>query len=159
MMRLNKKRRIQGKTNYTKRRRLLEARKPRIVIRKSNKYITLQYIETKIAQDSITASASSSELREYGWPNNKSCKSLGAAYITGFLFGKKISGKSGMILDTGLIRSTKGSKVYSAIKGMIDAGVKISCKKEMFPDESRIKSQDIAEIFDKVKAKIEGGQK
>ena len=34
-----KRRRIENKTNYTKRRRLLEGRKPRVVIRKTNRYI------------------------------------------------------------------------------------------------------------------------
>ncbi len=148
-----RKRRIQGKTNYTKRRRLLEARKPRIAIRKSNKYITIQYIESKLAQDSIKVGVNSKELLEYGWPKEKSgsLKSITAAYLAGLLFGKKISKLPPAIVDTGLIISTKGSKVYAALKGIVDSGYKISHNTEVFPDEKSIKSKD---FFEKVKSNI-----
>jgi len=38
------KRRVKQKTNYLKRLALLKGNKPRIVIRKTNKYINVQYI-------------------------------------------------------------------------------------------------------------------
>jgi large subunit ribosomal protein L18 len=163
-----KRRRIEGKTNYTKRRRLLEGRKPRIVIRKTNKYILIQYVESKVAQDVVKCSSISGGLIDYGWLERKtgSLKSLGAAYLTGFLFGNKMKElgleKNQAILDTGLIRSTRGSRVYAAVKGMIDAGVKIACNPEVFPEEKRIKSENINEFFDKVKENITknaGGKK
>lgn len=165
---LNKRRRIEGRTNYTKRRRLLEGRKPRIVVRKTNRYIIMQYVESKVAQDTIKLSLVSKELLEYGWLERKSgsLKSLGAAYLTGLLFGKKMQklglDKKEIILDTGLIRSTKGSRVYAAVKGMIDSGVKINCSNEVFPEEKRIHGENIKEFFDKVKESImkdTGGKK
>lgn len=165
---LAKQRRLEGRTNYTKRKRLLEAKKPRIVIRKTNRYIIIQYAESKLAQDSIKSSLTSKELVEYGWPEAKSgsLKSLGAAYLTGLAFGNKLKAagldKKEAIPDTGLIRSTSGSRVYAALKGLIDAGVKINCSKEVFPDEKRIKSESLKEFFDKVKeniTKINGGKK
>ncbi len=162
MIVLPKKRRLQGKTNYVKRRILLEGRKPRIVIRKSNRYITLQYVESKLAQDSVKASAISKELTKYGWPKERagSLKSLAASYMTGLLFGKRIKSKElkPAILDTGLIRSTRGSKIYSAIKGITDSGAKVKCNPEVFPDTGRINTEKTKNFFDKVKNKIMEGK-
>jgi len=153
---VQERRRREGKTNFTKRRRLLEGRKPRIVIRKTNRYIILQYVESKQAQDAIKKSVISKELIEYGWPKEKegSLKSLGAAYLTGLLFGKKIKGMKNAILDTGLIRSTKGSKIYAAAKGIIDSGFALPCGKEVFPEEARISHENIKSFFHKVKENI-----
>ena len=152
---LPKKRRQEGLTNYTKRRRLLEGRKPRIAIRKSNRYLTMQLIQSKEARDSVIITVNSSELKEFGWPEKDSMKNLAACYLTGLLFGKKIHNHPNAIVDTGLIASTKGSKIYSAIKGIIDSGYKLNCGKEVIPAEERIK---MVEYFDKVKKSIEGAK-
>jgi large subunit ribosomal protein L18 len=153
---LPKRRRLENKTNYTKRRRLLEMGKNRIVVRKSNKYILIQYVETKQAQDSVKICVLSKELLGYGWPQEKigSLKSLGAAYLTGLLFGNKIKSLPLPIIDTGLIRNTKGSRIYASLKGIIDAGVKIKCDPKVIPEEARIRKTDLNEFFDKVKNKI-----
>jgi len=154
MKRLPKRRRLEGKTNYLKRRKLLESGKPRVVIRKSNCYITIQYIESKYAQDYVRVSAFSKELLNYGWPkeNTNSLKSLAAAYLTGLLFGKRIENFKEAVVDTGLIRSTKGSRIYAALKGIIDSGFKIKHNPEVFPNEERIKNKKA--FFDKVKDNI-----
>ena len=54
-----KRRRRESKTNYTKRKRLLENARPRVIIRKSNKFITIQYIESRVAQDKVVHSINS----------------------------------------------------------------------------------------------------
>jgi len=151
---LPKRRRLENKTNYTKRKRLLEGGKPRIIVRKTNRYIIVEYVESKNAQDIVKAYANSKELLGMGWPAEKSgsLKSLGAAYLTGLVFGGRIKGLSPAILDTGIIRSTKGSRVYSAVKGMIDSGFKINCSPEVFPEEKRIAAENLKPFFDKVKA-------
>jgi large subunit ribosomal protein L18 len=154
------KRRRQAKTNYLRRKRLLEGGNPRIVIRKTNKYIILQYVETKIAQDNVKVTISSRELLKNGWPKDKegSLKNLAAAYLTGLLFGKKIAEEKGeAIVDFGLIRSTKGSRVYAALKGIVDSGAKVAHNKEMFPEQEKIEEKN-KEIFAEVKSKI-GGNK
>lgn len=160
---LPKRRRLEGKTNYTKRKKLLEARKPRIVIRKSNKYITIEYVESKVAQDSVKINLNSKILLEHGWPKESegSLKSLGAAYLTGLIFGKKakiLIKAHKPVLDTGLIRSTKGSKIYAAVKGIIDSGIDMPHNKEVFPDEKRINNEKIKSFFDKVKQNIIGAK-
>jgi len=153
---IRKKRRREKATNYLKRKKLLEGRKPRIVIRKSNKYLIIQYVESSLAQDKVNYSVSSKDLLKKGWPKDKSgsLKSLGACYLTGLLFGKKIienKENKPMVLDTGLIRSTKGSRIYAALKGIVDAGVKIEHNPDVFPDEKRVK---VNGFFEEVKSKI-----
>ena len=147
-----RRRRREGKTSYLKRKKLLSSKNLRIVFRKTNKYILLQLVDSKLAQDSVKASITSKELLKNGWPEEKSgsLKSLGAAYLTGLLFSKAV-GDEKVILDTGLITSTKGSKVYAALKGLVDGGVKIAYNERVFPDEEKIKTID---KFDEVKAKI-----
>lgn len=153
---LSKKRRLENKTNYTKRRRLLEGRTPRIVIRKSNKYLIVQYVESREAQDTVKASAISKELTSYGWPEEAvgSLKSLGAAYLTGFLLGKRVAGMKPAIVDLGLLRSTKGSRVYALIKGIIDSGFKVPCSEEIMPSDEMIKRNEKVNV-DEIKAEIE----
>lgn len=157
-----KRRRRENRTNYAKRKRLLEGKKPRIVIRKTNKYITIQFVESKLAQDCVKTGVSSKKLIEYGWPENKagSLKSLAAGYLTGILFGRQISKlpekHSDAILDIGLIKSSAGSRVYAALKGITESGAEITIKHnpKIFPKEDRIINDKTREFFDKVREKI-----
>jgi len=162
-MKLDKKRRIEHKTNYRKRLDLLKSESPRLVIRKTNRYIILQIIESKDAQDSVLYTVNTRELLEYGWPENKkgSLKSITAAYLGGLLLGKKAKEIKGrVILDTGLIPSTKGSRIYASVKGTIDSGLKINCDAKVFPSKDKIegKENELIDIFNKVKGNI-GGNK
>jgi large subunit ribosomal protein L18 len=155
-MKLNKKRRLQNKTNYRKRLILLEGSLPRLVVRKTNRYIIMQIIESENAQDKATSSANTKDLLKYGWPENKkgSLKSITACYLGGFLIGKKSKAKK-LILDMGLIPNTKGSRVYAVVKGALDAGIEINCNEKIFPSEERIKGEgkvDIKQIIDKISA-------
>lgn len=144
------------KTNYLKRKRLLEGGKPRIVIRKTNKYIMVQYIESKVAQDKVKYTVNSRDLLKEGWPKEKqgSLKSLSASYLTGILFGNKIVKEKPAILDTGLIKSTKGSRVYAVLKGIVDSGFKINHDPEILPKEDRINTEKTKDFFDNIKNKI-----
>lgn len=156
-MKLNKKRRLQSKTNYKKRLILLKGSLPRLVVRKTNRYVIIQIIESKNAQDKIVNSVNTHDLLKYGWPETKkgSLKSITACYLGGFLTGKKSKVKK-VILDTGLIPNTKGSRVYAVVKGILDAGIEINCDEKVFPSEERIKGEDkgieIKLIIDKISA-------
>ncbi len=155
-MKIEKKRRAENKTNYKKRLILLKSRIPRLVVRKTNKYLILEIIESKHAQDCIESFVSTKELLNYGWPKEMSgsLKSVTAGYLAGLLIGKKTKIKE-VILDSGLIESTKGSRVYSVVKGISDAGIKIPYKKEILPDENRIHGKhlknDFSNNFNKIK--------
>jgi large subunit ribosomal protein L18 len=158
-MKLNKRRRIENKTNYTKRLILLKGNSPRLVIRKTNKYIVLQIIESKNAQDKVIFYASTKELLKHGWPkeNKGSLKSLSAAYLAGLLLGKKAGKIKGrLIADTGLYPNTKGSRIYAAIKGVHDSGLEINFNEEIMPGKEKIegKMQKLDTIFNKVKGAI-----
>ena len=157
MRKINKRRRREGKTNYHKRLTLLKSGAPRLVVRKTNKYIILQIVRSKDAQDKVLHTVSTKDLLKSGWPKDKegSLKSLDAAYLGGLLIGK-LALDSGLnervILDSGLIPSTKGSRVYAVVKGAVDSGLKIAHGKEILPSNEMVNKY---KFFDKVKGGLE----
>jgi len=160
-MRTQKRRRKENKTDYLKRLKLLKGEKPRIVFRKTNKFIISEYIVSKEAQDKVIIGFDSRKLNDYGWPKNAqgSLKSITASYLIGYLIGKAII-KQNLempILDTGMNRAIHKNKIYAFIKGLIEAGIKINCKKEFFPEESRINGQHLKNKipFNEIKSKID----
>lgn len=160
-MKTEKRRRHKGKTDYKARIGLLKSGKPRVIFRKTNSFVTGQYVESKEAQDKVIVGASSYELLKYGWPKEMSgsLKSLPASYLTGMLLGKKILDKdenASAILDIGLLRNIKKSRIYAFAKGIIDSGVDIPCSEEAFPDEARIIGRHMKRNpdFEKIKQKI-----
>jgi len=159
-MRTTKKRRIEKKTDYKARLILLKGRKPRVVIRKTNKYIIAQYVQSEESKDKVILGISSKDLLEHGWEKEKagSLKSIPAGYLTGLLLGTKIHAKSKeeVILDLGLIRNVKKSRVYAVLNGLVDSGIKIKHNKSVFPDEKRIKGEHLKNKinFEKIKENI-----
>ena len=152
---LDKRRRRECKTNYTKRLILLKGNYPRLVVRKTNKYLILQIIESSHAQDKVVYAVNTKELLKMGWPEAKkgSLKSVTAGYLGGLLLGNKAKElKSEIILDSGLIPNTPSSRVYAVVKGVADSGIKIKFNKEVAPSEERIKSN--YEFFEKMKGAI-----
>ena len=148
-MKTIKRRRKENKTDYAKRFRLLKSEKPRIVIRKTNRYITLQLVESRESKDFVLFGMSSKDLIKMGWPEKMQgrLKSLPAAYTIGFVFGKKIGEMEkteGAILDLGLYRPVGKSRIYAAIKGIADSGFEIKCDEKMLPDEKRIMKQEFS---------------
>jgi len=67
MKTIRKKRRRESKTNYKLRLGLLKSGLLRIVIRKTNRYILLQVVESNEAQDKALISVSSKDLLKNGW--------------------------------------------------------------------------------------------
>ncbi len=156
-------RRKSGKTDYGKRKKLLRGNYPRIVFRRTNRYIIAQYVTTKEAKDKIEIGVTSRNLEKYGWPKEfmGSLRSITASYLTGFLIGKKIlkGKKEAPVLDFGMISTVHKTRPYAFLKGLVDSGLKISHDKEIFPEEDRIKGKhlkkDFSGIFEKIKSKIE----
>ena len=61
------------------------------------------------------------------------------AYLTGYLAGKRAA-KNGIedaVLDIGLRGPAKGSAVFAALKGMIDAGIEIPHGEEVLPSQGK----------------------
>jgi|TARA_Y100000031_G_scaffold154224_1_gene201290 large subunit ribosomal protein L18 len=158
-----KKRRRENKTDYLKRLKLLKGKKPRIVFRKTNKYVIAQYVTNNQTKDKVEIGLSSKHLIKYGWPKEfqGSLKSIPASYLTGFLMGAKIikDKKETPIIDFGMIRVLHKAKIFAFLKGLIDAGVKVENKKNVFPDEEKIMGKnlkkDFSKSFSEIKSKIE----
>ena len=162
-MKIAKRRRREAKTDYLNRRGILKSGKPRVVFRKTNKYVIAQYIISKEAKDSIKIGVNSKNLLKYGWPkeNIGGLKSLTASYFTGLLIGKRIIKEKlkEPIIDFGMLRTIHKNKLFAFLKGLRDAGVKISCEGESFPSEDRIKGEHLKNKinFEEIKSKINTG--
>jgi len=159
-MKTIKKRRIKGKTDYNARLNLLKSSLPRVVVRKTNKYVIAQYVKSEEAQDYVVSSVDSKDLLKFGWKKEHegSLKSLPACYFVGLLLGKNIKEAKGSkaILDIGLNRNVKKSRLYAVLKGLVDSGIEIAHKKEIFPDEKRLKGEHLKNKidFEGIKSKI-----
>lgn len=142
------KRRRLGLTNYRKRLKLVKSGLPRLVVRRTNRYIIVQAIQSMAGGDRTLTAALSKELRKLGW--NGGLKNTPAAYLTGLLVGMKLKklGIKKLVADLGLF--PKASRSYAAIKGVIDAGVEVPVGEEVLPPEERIKGTHIREYFEKV---------
>ena len=77
------------KTNYKKRATMLVGRHDFITVMISNENTQVQILKPKISGDRVVASAHSRHLLERGWKGSR--KSIPAAYLTGYLAGKKPS--------------------------------------------------------------------
>ncbi len=158
MGRTIKRRRLEAKTDYKTRLVLLKSGKPRVVVRKTNRYVIAQIVESAMAQDKIIMGVSSKDLLDQGWPKefSGSLKSLSAAYLTGFLLGKKANGKiKEAILDIGINRNVKKSRLYAVVKGLVEAGLNIPHGKEALPTDAEVrKNEKVGKMVDKLKEKM-----
>jgi large subunit ribosomal protein L18 len=158
------RRRREGRTNYHVRYKLILSKKPRVVVRKSNAGTSLQLVVAEQKGDRTLLTVNSRELKDFGYSFSRS--NLPAAYLTGLLFGKKMLalGIDEGIADIGLHASTKGNRLYAAIKGIVDAGIDVPHSPEIFPEEKRISGEHIKEYsgadivaqFEQVREKILG---
>ncbi|MBS3089421.1 50S ribosomal protein L18 [Candidatus Pacearchaeota archaeon] len=163
MKRTIRRRRLEAKTDYTSRLALIKSGMPRLVVRRTNRYIVAQVIKTDLAQDSIVVGVISRDLINSGWPENKkgSLKSLPASYLTGYLLGKCAKEKKILeaVFDMGMHRNIKKSRIYAVLKGFVDAGVKVPHDKEILPDEEKlVGNQGNREIFTSVRKRLENGR-
>ncbi len=139
------RRRRNGRTNYYKRRRLIVSNRLRICVRTSNKHIRIQMIKAELIGDKILSSTYSSELtRNFKWRGGS--RNLSAAYLTGFLAGKKAlqNDISEGVLDIGVSKAVHGNRLFAVLKGLVDAGLEISHDESVFPPEERIRGEHVA---------------
>lgn len=139
------RRRREGKTNYRTRRALVLSRVPRLVVRLTLKHALIQIIEAETKGDRVIVSAHSRELtNKYGWLGN--CGNIPSAYLTGLLCGYKamIKGIDRVFLDVGLHIPSKGTRVFAALKGVLDVGIEVPHSEDILPDEDTISGTQIA---------------
>ena len=144
------RRRREGKTDCTARRILATSDRPRFVVRISNKNVVIQLIRAEVEGDYVLVHANSKELAKYGWLAGM--KNTSSAYLLGLLAGKKAltAGIDEANLDLGLVRPTKGSKVFAAVKGAQDAGLWVPCDSEIIPEITRIEGKKISEYAESI---------
>ncbi|MEM2909701.1 MAG: 50S ribosomal protein L18 [Nitrososphaerota archaeon] len=142
------KRRRMVLTNYRKRLKLIKSGLPRLVIRRTNRYIIVQAVQSLSGGDRTLVTAISKELRKLGWRGG--LKNTPAAYLTGVLVGTRIKalGVRELIADLGLF--SKASRLYAVIKGVIDAGIEVPVSEEVLPSEERLKGAHIRQYFEKI---------
>jgi len=121
---------------------------PRIVVRKSTRYLTVQVVSSRAGGDVVQACAFSKELSGYHWVGG--FKNTPAAYLTGLLAGLKAKAKGieRAIPDIGLSPSVRSSRVFAALKGAVDAGLTISGDQDAYPPEARIGGRHIKEYLE-----------
>ncbi len=158
MKKIPKRRRIEAKTDYRARLALLKSGKPRLIIRKTNRYIIAQIVESSIAQDKVIIHGTSKDLLAKGWPQELrgSLKSLPAAYILGLMIGRRASSKvKEAVLDIGMHRNVKNSRIYAVLKGVLDAGLSVPHSKDSLPSIEFISSnRKLSNLIDKLKDKV-----
>ena len=150
-MKTLKRRRKKNLTDYKKRIAFLKGNRPRIVFRKTNRYLIAQYVTSDETKDVVEIGINSKSLINYGWPKEfqNSLKSIPAAYLLGFLIGKRImrEKRETPIADFGMIRVLHKSKPFAFLKGLIDSGLSIKQKKDAFPSEERIAGKNLKKDF------------
>ena len=148
---LEYRRKRTGQTNYNVRLGLLKSGVPRIVVRKTSKYLNVQLVQYVPDGDKTLVSLSSKVLQKNGW--NYSCRNIPAGYLIGLMFGKlALKQSKSAIVDLGSILSKKEAVVYAIVKGAIDAGMDIPVSEEILPSEERLNGTHIknyAENLDK----------
>lgn len=144
---LTLKRRRLGLTNYRLRKSLILSKKPRLVVRVSNRYIYSAVVVSKPKGDFVLISACSKELRKFGW--NLNFKNLPAAYLTGVLLAQRALKKeiTEAVLDIGLSSPTRGNRIFALAKACNDFGLKVPLDESVTPDENRIKGLHIVSFM------------
>jgi len=112
-----------------------------ITVHISNQNTQVQILTPGMTGDKVVSSAHSRYLIDKGWKGSR--KSVPAAYLTGYLAGKKAisKGTNDAILYTGTKRYTQ--RMAAALKGIIDAGLKVPASEETFPSEDRINGEHL----------------
>ncbi len=153
-MKTVRRRRLERKTDYKARLALLKSGKPRLVARKTNRYIIAQIVETKNAQDKIILGITSKILLEKGWPKTSQggLKNLTASYLTGFILGKMAHEKNikSAIFDIGMHRNVHKSRFYAVLKGALDAGLKIPHNPAALPPDNSLQNEKFKNILNKL---------
>ncbi len=149
------RRRREGKTDYKKRLALVKSGKTRMVIRRSNKALVIQFVDFYPEGDKTLLTMSSNQLsKDYKWPAKRN---IWTGYLAGLMAGK-LAQKKGVkefILDVGMYGSSKGSVLYAALQGAADSGLKSNFDSKMIPDLSTVPDK-YKKAFEEVKSKLNG---
>lgn len=118
---------------------------PRLIVRTSLRTVTVQVASYEEKGDKMLSVASNKELVEFGWkyaPSN-----IPSAYLVGLVCGAKAkaNGVKDAIVDFGLLRVLPKSKLYAAVKGVIDAGLNVRIGENVLPEDPVVGGKRIAD--------------
>lgn len=136
---------------------MLQSRRLRLVVRKTNQHTIVQFVGYEPDGDVVLASARTNQLEKLGWKHHTA--NVPAAYLAGFLAGKAAmsAGVKDAVVDIGLQKAHAGGRLFAAVKGAVDAGVKLPVDEAALPDEERIRGAhmeaDVAKSLDTIKDK------
>jgi large subunit ribosomal protein L18 len=152
------RRRREGRTNFAKRLALIKSGRTRMVVRKSNRSLLVQFIDFDPKGDRTLLTVSGTTLsKAYKWPSKRN---VWTAYLAGLMAGRlaQKKGVKAFVFDIGMHIPSKGSVVFAALKGASDAGLETSFDKEMVP-EGKLSNppEKYKGIFNEVKGKINAG--
>jgi len=139
------RRRRENRTDYYTRRKLLASHETRAVVRRSNKNITVQFVDFTMEGDKVAVAAEARELTKMGW--EFACSNIPAAYLVGYNAGLKAKkvGIEYAVLDIGQQNPKHGGVLFAVAKGIIDAGVEVPCGEDVFPTDDRLNGKHIDE--------------
>lgn len=151
----------------------------RLVVRMTNKYVIAQLVKAYPTGDKTLSQAHSRELISYNI--TMGLKNYTACYLTGLLLGKRAMRQSNLhkiyrgnqesvgvthlvtnlsgqpasisaILDIGLKRPTRGSRVFAVLKGVADAGVNIPYSPQrLFGYDPKAKKLDSTKLANRIR--------
>jgi len=127
------RRRREGRTDYAKRLALVKSGKVRMVVRRSNKNITVQFVKFDPAGDRTLLTVCGPTLvKNFNWPAKRN---VWTAYLTGLYAGKGAAkaGVKEFVLDVGRYTASKGAVVFAALKGAVDSGLSTTYNEEKVP--------------------------
>ena len=152
------RRRKEKKTDYKKRLALVKGEKPRMIVRRSNRYILVQFVEFRQDGDRTVFTINGRKFSKmFNWPAKRN---VWSAYLAGLYAGKEMAkkGVKEFVLDIGMRTPSKGSVVFAALQGAVDAGLKTKYSAEKVPsDKLSNPPEAVKALFDETKKKIMGG--
>lgn len=152
------RRRREGKTNFAKRLALVKSGRTRMVVRRSNKDIMIQFIDFDPKGDKTLLTVSGAHLAKlYQWPSKRN---VWTAYLAGLMAGRmaKKKGVKDIVVDLGMYVPSKGAVIFAAQKGAADAGLETVCDKEKVPEQKLSNPPEKYKgIFETVKSRIIAG--
>ncbi len=139
------RRRREGRTDYKRRLALLKSGKTRAVVRTQSNNTIVQFIDFDPDGDIVRAQANAHELPDLGWEGHTG--NLPAAYLTGLLAATRAAeaGIEEAVLDIGLHDPNPGSAVFSALHGVLDAGVDVPHGDTVLPEDERLVGAHISD--------------
>jgi large subunit ribosomal protein L18 len=152
------RRRREGKTNFAKRLALIKGGITRMVVRRSNRSIVVQFIDFDPKGDRTILTVTGMHLAKmYKWPSRRN---VWTAYLAGLMAGRMAQkkGVKDFVLDMGMYVPSKGSVIFAAQKGAADAGLSTSLDREKVPETKLSEPPEKYKgMFEETKKKVMAG--